>query len=504
MVCIVMTVARPEHTVLRPEPLAPPRPTRRVLVVLGTICALLYVNWLFAIARFQPNVMFMDQWDFLRPLFDGEGSWKLFVQQQGPVREGLGLVVTGWILKATSWDVRYDSVWVVTVLLVATVLALRLKWKMTGTLRLGDAWIALFGLSLGQFETVVIVSHVSHSVLPLALILLAANLWLDKRSGVRYLGAGITALTLTFTAFGLFASGMIAVLLGARIIRHVLDREYRAAVPAIAASAVITAGWLLFSRGYVFEPSVSNFRFPWSPWTDYVHFIVVMLNLPTAQVGAGPRHYLLGTALMLVIATGAVGIARVWMKRRPTLNEDVLLLLIGSGLLFVITTAIGRVSLGTLAGFSSRYLSLMFTLWLAVYLVAATSYRRMLPLATICVWSLVVLPYTSMYQRPLADWPGTVGVGRWQIDTMMHFGTNKAEWARVYLATGRWESAQAAVLQPLHPNPGASRFDEKLRFLRERRLSFFSGQPERGDYLPWLAGDDFGCTAARSKPRHCP
>jgi hypothetical protein len=504
MVCIVMPVAQPEPTVVRPEPLAPPLPTRRVLVVLASIGALLFVNWLFAIARFQPNVMFMDQWDFLRPLFNGEGSWKLFVQQQGPVREGLGLVVTGWILQATGWDVRYDSVWVATVLLVATVLALRLKWKMTGTLGLGDAWIVLFGLSLGQFETVVIVSHVSHSVLPLALILLVANLWLERRPSIRYLGAGVIALALTFTAFGIFASGIIAVLLGARVLRHALDRETRAAWLAAAALALILAGWFQFSTNYVFQPSVEDFRFPWSPWTDYVRFIVLMFNLPTAQVGSELRHYVLGSVIAFVLATAAVGITRAWLRRRPTANDDVLLLLMGAGLLFVITAAIGRVSLGILAASSSRYLSLMLTLWLALYLFVARSYRRLMPLAMIGIWLLVAAPYLSMHQRPLAEWPGTFGVLQWQIDIMRHFGTNKAGWARVYLATGSWESAQAAVRQPLHPDPGASRFDDKLRYLREHRLSFFAGRPDRGDYLPWMASDDFGCTASPTTVRYCP
>ena len=74
----------------------------------------------------------------------------------------------------------------------------------------------------------------------------------------------------------------------------------------------------------------------------------------------------------------------------------------------------------------------------------------------------------------------------------------------MYLATGSWESAQAAVRQPLHPDPRASHFDDKLRYLRERRLSFFAGRPDRGDYLPWMASDDFGCTASPATGRYCP
>jgi hypothetical protein len=125
----------------------------RPIHLIAGLSAVLYANWIVAIARFQPNMLFMDQWDYLDPLFNHDGWSAQFLQQQGPVREGLGLVITGWILDATAWDIRYDSLWGATMLLVATVLAIRLKWKMTGTIRFSDAWIPLLFLSLGQFET---------------------------------------------------------------------------------------------------------------------------------------------------------------------------------------------------------------------------------------------------------------------------------------------------------------------------------------------------------------
>ena len=480
--------------------------SRRAVSVIAALCVLLYVNWFFAIARFQPNVMFMDQWDYLLPLFNGQGWWWRFVQQQGPVREGLGLVVTGWILEATAWDVRYDSLWIATALLIATVLALRVKWKMAGSLTLRDSWIALFGLSLGHFETIVSVPNASHSVVPLALILLAANFWLSSRPSTRYLGAAATAFALTFTGFGLFASGVIAVLLAARVIRHALDRHYRVMALGLIAIVVIVAGWTRFSRDYVFLPAVEGFRFPWTPWTDYVHFVVLMLNLPTARVGAEVRHYLLGIGLGLVVVFSVVGIARLWFRHRPSLNDDVLMLLMGSGLLFITATAIGRVSLGILGGTMSRYLPLMFPTWLAVYLAAITSYKRSRLAASVCVWLLVVLPYTAMVRRPLAEWPGTLGAMNGQVEAMAFFGMSKIAWARAYLATGSWKAAQCAVRQVIYPNPEVSRFDDKLRFLRRHELSFFAGRVDESEYLPWLASDDFSdvnCPSSDSNLHVC-
>jgi hypothetical protein len=85
---------------------------------------------------------------------------------------------------------------------------------------------------------------------------------------------------------------------------------------------------------------------------------------------------------------------------------------------------------------------------------------------------------------------------------MVFFGITKVVWADNYVATGSWESAQAAVVQPIHPSPAGSRFDEKLRFLREHKLTFFAS-PDRRSYLPWLADDRFKCPTVGSSPHAC-
>jgi hypothetical protein len=227
-----------------------------------------------------------------------------------------------------------------------------------------------------------------------------------------------------------------------------------------------------------------------------------MLNLPTGEVGARTPHYLLGGLLAFVVVSAAVAIAWVWVKRPASARDDVLVFLMGAGVLFVATTAVGRVPLGVLGGTAPRYLTLMFPMWFAVYL-AAGSFRTVMPMATACVWLLAVGPYAEMPPRPLAEWPGTFGLTNDGLDEVRIYGTSKAAWAEVYLATGSLEAAQAAVPRPVHPDPTATRLDDKLHFLRERKLSFFSGEPNRRDYLPWLADETFSCPALRSSPHAC-
>jgi hypothetical protein len=464
------------------------------------LCILLFINWVLMVARFQPNVMFWDQWEFYQPLFQDEGWWARVTQQNGPVREGLGLVISGWILEATRWDMRYDSVWAASALLFAAVLALRLKRKITGVLRFRDAWIPLICIGAGQFETVIAVPQVSHSVLPFTLTLLAANVWLSPMAVVQYLGTAVIAITLTFTGFGLFAGGVVAALLVAGAVRHAVNREYRKMSLAIAAIAVSAAGWALFMREYQFHPAVENYRFPWTPWTDYLRFIALMLNLSAGEMGRWLSPYLVGGVLASIVIGAALYIVGIWLRNWRSPRHDVLVLLMGSGLLFVAVTAVGRVSLGPLAGTAPRYLSLMIPMWLAVYLAAAMSGRRPAELAaTVCMGVLAASSYVSVFERPPAEWPGTVGLTRAALTSVLHYGTNKAAWVDIYVATGSWATAQSQLRDFLHPNPPVSHFDDKLRFLRERKLSFFAGDPRRGDYMPWLADDTFRRLVAERK-----
>jgi len=465
---------------------------RKAVRFMAVLCALLYANWLLMVFRFQPNVMFWDQWEFYQPLFQGGGWWARALQQNGPVREGLGLVVSGWILEATRWDVRYDSMWAASVLLLAAALALRLKSKIAGPIRFHDAWIPLTCLGAGQFETVLAVPQVSHSVLPFALTLLAANVWLSANAVPQYLGTAVIGVVLTFTGFGLFAGGLITMLLTLAAVRHAVKGEWRVMSLALAGFAASAGGWALFMKGYVFQPAVENYRFPWTPATDYVRFISLMLNLSAGELSRWLPPYVLGGVLAVIIASAAVHIGWLWLRKPVSPRKDVLVLLMGSGLLFIAVTAIGRVSLGPVAGTAPRYLSLMIPMWLAVYMAAALSGRRFVALAsTVCVLVLAASSYVSVFERQPSEWPGTIGLTRDGLVRVLHYGTNKTAWADVYVATGSWEAAQAALHDFLHPNPTGSHFDEKFRFLQERKLSFFAGDPARGNYAPWLADEDF-------------
>lgn len=474
-----------------PSLLLPRRPSTWRCWAVPAVWAGLTLNLVLAVARFQPNVLTWDQWDFLNPLFYGGSIWDLFRYQHGPHRQGLGFVITAGWLHLSHWDARWDSLWIVALLSIAAALALRLKREFTGRLTLADIWIPLVGLSLGQFESFLFTPNASHSAFPLALLLAVANLWLSPRPSVRFLAGGCGAFALAFTGFGLFGAVVLTFLLAAAALRHAVQKEFRLAALAGAGFAIAAIGWILFAKDYVFAPAVPGFRFPWSPWSDYPRFIVLMLAYAAALSEPAPGAYLAGGALALLASAAGLLVLWRWLHTRsPSPRHDVVLLLLGAGLLFVLNTAVGRVSLGVNGGMVSRYLTLVFPLWLGLGLADNITERRVLRFtALVALWFIALWPYRDTARRPLRQWPGTLGVTLGQYAEIDETTTAKAAWVDRYLETGSIDAAQAAVGDAIYPAPAATRLDEKLRFLRERHLSFFAAPSGADAFLPWLVAE---------------
>ena len=454
---------------------------------------LLSLNLFLCVALYQANVLTWDQWDFYTPLFKDRGLWALFDFQHGPHRQGLGFVVTSWILQATHWDTRADCLWITLLLSASAGLALRLKWKITGALRWTDLWIPVLGLTLAQFEAILITPNSSHSAFPLMLMLGWANFWFIRKPVVRYVGSGFAAIALTFTGFGIFAGAVVTLLLGGWSVRHALNKEWKAAGAAVAGLLLAAGGWIVFSSNYVFAPAVAGFRFPWTPLTDYLRFIPLMLLQPSGVFGESPWRYAAGGFLSVLVLFAAIACSWRWFRsRQPSPAEETIFLLVIAGALFVVNTAVGRVCLGITAGMSSRYVTLMFPLWLGVYLFALGGKKRLLPIiVTSAITCLAVWPYADMKSRPLRQWPGTLGATHDQFAYFEQYTANKAGWVDTYLKTNRWEQAQAEYGIAVYPAPAATHLEDKLAFLRSRRLSFFARDSRQTAFLPWWLPDRF-------------
>jgi hypothetical protein len=229
---------------------------------LGVLAVLLVANWVAAVARFQVNVPNWDHWDYSVPLYDEGTAWTLFDRQHGPHRQGIAFVVQSWVMRLSGWDSRVDSMWVVTLLTITSLLTLYWRWLDRSRLGWGDAWLPAAVLSMVAYESVLGTPNSAHSVVPLLLLVIAAIVWLRAPDVWRGPVTGGLAFLALFTGFGIFGAVILCGLLLAELARATMQRK-RSSVLAMGAGVLLAiAGIVLFGVGYEFAPASEGYAFP--------------------------------------------------------------------------------------------------------------------------------------------------------------------------------------------------------------------------------------------------
>lgn len=445
---------------------------------------LLTLNGYWAVARFQVNALFGDQWNFYQPLFDGVGWWEIFTWQHGPHRQGLAFVLTAILQEWSGWDARIESLWIFGQLMVATGLAVGLKYRLVGRIEMVDIWIVVGGLSLISYETILLVPNASHSVFPLLGVLVAAHLWPKRMTLISGLGLGLVAGVLMFTGFGMFGGGMIALLL---VMMAVHSEPGQARWGAVVGILVVVGSLVMFVFGYLFTASSEGYRFPHHAVGEYVDFVALMLAGRMGFDGAQGIAYLCGGLALVLSLTGLLG---AWRRYRITEQRQlafVVFLLIGSSLAFVGFTAIGRVHLGITAGQASRYMPLLFPIWLGVDLLVSRSnlgwWRWGFSAFAIM---MAVGPWVHLKDRVVKDWPGTIGLRTGDLNNLRSFQAGKMAWVDAVLQHEDWREAERIAPRGVFPFVETVSMGAKLDFMSSEKRSFYAESETSLAWLPWI------------------
>lgn len=458
-------------------------------VMIGLVL-MLGANWVAAVARFQVNTLFWDQWNFLDPAFEGRGWWAWFDQQHGPHRQGIAFLLTGGVMRISGWDTRMESLWIVAVLVVATVLLLAGQRRLRGRLVWSDLWIPLAALSLRQFENVLSVPNASHSPFPLLLVgaVLATGVAASQATWLRGLLLGVLGALALFTGFGIMLWGAMFwwLILRARSVwRDGSDGEQK---EWSVLTGCLVGALALFLVGYVFNPASPGVSFPHSPVWDYPKFIIVMLASRMDLVGGSLWVWLAGG---FVLAVGGVvwGLAswRLWRDRQPVPGDVVAVLLLTLGIGFAVFAALGRVHLGVASGEASRYTPLMLGWWLGISAWAIARDNRTYQLAAgILGWILVIPGWWSLSGRPVADWPGTLGMSDASRMSIEHYRAQKMGWLEAWESNGHSvAAAQAEQPLALHPEPEAVGLARKLEWQQQNQVGIWRQSDAVRAWLPW-------------------
>lgn len=445
---------------------AAPDPARGALatvVLVGGAFVVAFIRLAGLVRACAVNVPFQDQWDLLRPLFQGAGPWAAFRLQHGPHRQGLGGVIDWFLYRATAWDVRAEAWAAVGILTLAAVAAIALAVRLRGRLHWTDAGFPLVLMSPVHWETMLLTPNLAHGILPLLLVLCLAHAWLDRSPLRAVLGIGMLGALCQFTGFAFcaaFASAGLAALRWLRPAGPGPDRRTAALVLLGFGVALLAFGW-----GYRWDPAVPGWRFPVSNWWDYPRFVAFMFASLAGWRAVAPGALALGAVLVgLVLLAFGWTTADLW-RRQAAAGSGVIWLLTGTSLAFAAFTAIGRLPVNIEAAFMWRYLPLLTPAVCGVALFADLRTRQA-GSRWRGGWGVLWLGLAAVIWGNFTPDRYAVIIAR-----------GKTQWIEAYLATRDLAAAnRQADFFVYRGEPESPVIAERLRWLEERKLSFFHEQ----------------------------
>ena len=424
-------------------------------VVVWLAASVLAYRFYWVVSRYAVNLFFFDEWDIYDGLFRGWPWWRFFLEEHGPHRQGLGVTLVTYLLKAARWDSRMQAYAIAAAIVLAMVLAIVLKVRVFGSLEISDVVIPILFLGLGQWEVLLSAPGPSAQAFPLLLLIAYGLAWAQGRGWLRYGTISGLNFLLIYTGYGIFA-GLITLVLLAIDCWQSWRTGARTRGPLLAwmASAASLAS---FFYGYVFNPAADCYQFPYRNPAAYSWFMGLMFakSLGIKRGAVFPALLGIGVVILLV-AVFAQAFSRV--LRGDNGARGVIVILTGYTLLYAAAAAIGRVCLGMETAGSSRNVTLLIPGLLGIYfylLMLDHTYRR-----TLLLSAFVIAVVPACLQRNHKEIEG--------------FSAMKRAWRNCYLTHENIEYCDAFSHFELYSRPEATHLRAKLAFLKQNRLNLYA------------------------------
>lgn len=415
------------------------------------------------ISRYAVNILYLDQWEFFSPLFEGKGFLTGFRWQVGPVRHGLGYLVNKYVAEFTNWDTRAESFFILGLVFAAMLVGLYLKTRLVGPVTITDVAIPSMFMTPVLNGLYLVVPNPAHGALPLLLTMLYCVAW-TLRGPLAYAAIVALNLLLIFTGFGLFMGVITPAVLALEVFRAARGGgRWRLPAAALALSLLSLA---LFFVNYKLEPAVGCFHFPDErPWRYFWYTGLMFAGyLRLGGHGLVPSAAGVGLALLLV----GVLAYHVTLLLRGTAPERgvslVISILIGFSLIFCLNTAVGRVCLGVDSAQAGRYMPYLIPAFLGLYfqlLLLSREKRlfRFAPHLCAAVLALMSLP-----------------LGAGGVYLLEEYRRGKSEWKRCYLERENVEECNRAARFEIYPPGERGRLREKLSYLKQHKLNLYADE----------------------------
>lgn len=450
----------------KPKTGAKPKSKRwwEAIVVLAVMAAL-SIRLFSLISRYAVNIFFSDQWDFNdATLFQKHSLWEMFRWEHGPVRQGMGALVAFLIEPHFHWNSRSESFLVGIIVIVVTLLALVLKWRLFGAVTLFDVCIPLIFLNPLQHETLFMTANLAHGPLPVLLVLLYCLAWTIPNLPWRYGLVLLINFATIYTGFGFFLGVITPVALVADYwleLRHARAGKIYFAL-ALVLSLVSLGSFFL---QYVFQSAVDCSPNLFTSPGAYLQFLfLIFANLLGVQ-GIDLFPQLAGAVIGLaLVAAFAVAFRDLWISgKTPRSSAWVAGILLSYALLFAANTAYGRSCLELHAAQESRYIMYMELALLGFYFVLLAMRKSALRLVLLLVLTAALVATVPVRPRDAL--------------VMSYYSLGKQNWKACYLQLEDIRQCNAIIRFVVYPRPEQNNLKGKLEFLKQTRQNLYSDSP---------------------------
>jgi hypothetical protein len=430
-------------------------------IAVALFAAVLGARFFWIIRKYAVNIFFMDQWDYLTLFFNHQSSVRhLFFWEHGPHREGIGLLPDKFLYPLFHWDARVDSYLIGGAIFVAMLLALRLRYRLFGSLSYSDVAIPVIFLTMAQHETLLSTPNPAHSGFPLLLIVLYCLALLARNGLPRYALVLLLNFLLINTGFGIF---MAAVTIGFFLLECYWSWRRLTHIPfyyAFTGLCLAVASLASFFLHYIFQSAAGCFELPHDNWLNYPQFMGLLLSafVVPRPLTLSMGIVVLGAGILLLMV--AVLCWHILHLLKSPLPETHLIggALIGFSLLFAANNAVGRQCLGPEQAFSSRYSTLLIPAFLGMYFFLLSKSWFGLQNRVLALWVILLLPSSLIIPDADINW----------------YSGGKSRWADCYRHTGNIRYCDESTHFVIYPAPAVTHLQEKLDYLQQNHLGLFA------------------------------
>ncbi|NCN26470.1 hypothetical protein GW915_02755 [bacterium] len=421
--------------------------------------ALLGFRLFYFVHTHTANVLYMDQWDIYRGLFQDFNLWEAFRLQHGSHRQGIGALLSYGLAHLTGLSSFWEAHTMVSISILNSALAVWLLRKLIGHWHVAFALIPFLFINISSYEVYLGAPNPAHGLLPQTLALLIAACHFLKNNYLKTALLSVLLFLIMHTGYGYFMVFFYALFAFAELLSNIKQKKhlFLSSTFFVIIAAILGCFFINYATPMSTEEKQSiGLHYLWKLPAFATGLFSRTLGASRVNFVMLPAALVLGSLIFFSVRDY---FSLLLNKKLITKERKILLILAGFSLLFTFAASFGRAPGGIGASISSRYIPFI-TLGLLAFMAYWIQSKHK--------WSLKVLFAFSIFFSIQELRPR----GR-DAKSAQEFYQGKLDFKNCYLQSEDFDKCNNQVDFYIYPPKISGRIPPRLDFLKERDWSLF-------------------------------